>query len=190
MRATNVIQINFADRQKRISDRIHMVKPIAAALHRGLPNGAIDLDDLIQIGFLGLIAACDNQDPSQPLIAFEFYVRCRIQGEIRDEIRRRYRSHQRLSIVPDATDEGTTLVERYPDTRPLHDAEYEMREAVEHLKILPATHRQVVEFRLQNLTYTEIGAKLGLSAPDARKIELQAIARVRAWMNRPRTMAA
>jgi RNA polymerase sigma factor for flagellar operon FliA len=61
------------------------VKPIAERIRSSLPRH-IDIDDLFQVGYLGLIDAMRRFDP-QRRIKFETFSRPRIFGAIRDHLR-------------------------------------------------------------------------------------------------------
>jgi RNA polymerase sigma factor for flagellar operon FliA len=61
------------------------VRPIAARVHAGLPH-QVDLDDLIQQGYLGLIDAMDRYELERD-VRFETFSRRRIFGSIQDYLR-------------------------------------------------------------------------------------------------------
>ena len=62
-----------------------LVRPIALRIHAGLP-AQIDLDDLMQQGYLGLIDAMNRFDRSRN-IRFEAFSRQRIAGALQDYLR-------------------------------------------------------------------------------------------------------
>ncbi|MHC5114992.1 MAG: sigma-70 family RNA polymerase sigma factor [Planctomycetota bacterium] len=61
------------------------VRPIAARIHAGLPS-QVDLDDLVQQGYLGLIDAMDRYELDRE-VRFETFSRRRIYGAIQDYLR-------------------------------------------------------------------------------------------------------
>ncbi|MBT8484277.1 MAG: sigma-70 family RNA polymerase sigma factor [Phycisphaerales bacterium] len=63
----------------------HHVRPIASRLHAGLPQ-QVELDDLLQQGYLGLIDAMDRYDLDRET-RFETFSRRRIFGAIQDYLR-------------------------------------------------------------------------------------------------------
>ena len=63
-----------------------MVKKIASILISRLP-ASIELDDLIQVGIIGLIDAARQFDPSQGVM-FETFASQRVRGAMLDELRR------------------------------------------------------------------------------------------------------
>ena len=69
-----------------IKDNITLVKKIAWHLH-GRVSSIIDIEDLIQIGMLGLISAAQNYTPQQDA-SFSSYANIRIKGEILDYLRK------------------------------------------------------------------------------------------------------
>ena len=72
--------------QNLIKDNITLVKKIAWHLH-GRVSSIIDIEDLIQIGMLGLISAAQNYTPQQDA-SFSSYANIRIKGEILDYLRK------------------------------------------------------------------------------------------------------
>jgi len=69
-----------------IKDNITLVKKIAWHLH-GRVSSIIDIEDLIQIGMLGLISAAQNYTPQKDA-SFSSYANIRIKGEILDYLRK------------------------------------------------------------------------------------------------------
>ena len=72
--------------QNLIKDNINLVKKIAWHLH-GRVSSIIDIEDLIQIGMLGLISAAQNYTPQKDA-SFSSYANIRIKGEILDYLRK------------------------------------------------------------------------------------------------------
>ena len=72
--------------QNLIKDNITLVKKIAWHLH-GRVSSIIDIEDLIQIGMLGLISAAQNYTPQKDA-SFSSYANIRIKGEILDYLRK------------------------------------------------------------------------------------------------------
>ena len=72
--------------QSLIKDNITLVKKIAWHLH-GRVSAVIDIEDLIQIGMLGLISAAQNYTPQEEA-SFAAYANIRIKGEILDYLRK------------------------------------------------------------------------------------------------------
>ena len=72
--------------QSLIKDNITLVKKIAWHLH-GRVSSIIDIEDLIQIGMLGLISAAQNYTP-QKEASFSSYANIRVKGEILDYLRK------------------------------------------------------------------------------------------------------
>ena len=72
--------------QNLIKDNITLVKKIAWHLH-GRVSSIIDIEDLIQIGILGLISAAQNYTPQKDA-SFSSYANIRIKGEILDYLRK------------------------------------------------------------------------------------------------------
>ena len=69
-----------------INDNTNLVKKISWHLH-GRVNSIIEIEDIIQIGMLGLISAAQNYIP-QKNASFVSYASIRIKGEILDYLRK------------------------------------------------------------------------------------------------------
>ena len=69
-----------------INDNINLVKKISWHLH-GRVNSIVDIEDIIQIGMLGLISAAQNYVPQKDA-SFAAYASIRIRGEILDYLRK------------------------------------------------------------------------------------------------------
>lgn len=72
-------------REKMIMDHLVLVKYIAKRLANHLP-ACIDMEDLIEVGIIGLIDAIEKYDPTKN-IKFKTYAEFRIRGAILDELR-------------------------------------------------------------------------------------------------------
>jgi RNA polymerase sigma factor for flagellar operon FliA len=73
------------EREELILQHLPQVNWIAARIHEKLPP-AVELDDLISAGIVGLLAAIDNFDPSRNA-TLRTYAEHRIRGAILDSIR-------------------------------------------------------------------------------------------------------
>ena len=77
--------------QALIMDHLGMVKRIAIHLKARIPP-FMEVDELVQVGMIGLIEAARSFDPTKS-VAFESYAHTRIRGAMIDEVRR-------LSFLP------------------------------------------------------------------------------------------
>jgi RNA polymerase sigma factor for flagellar operon FliA len=68
-----------------VLQHLGLVRALAARIHRNLPM-AVDLDDLVQAGVLGLLDALEKYDPSRN-VPFHCYAKHRINGAIFDSLR-------------------------------------------------------------------------------------------------------
>ena len=82
----NYSKIIKPDINQLINDNINLVKKISWHLH-GRVNSIVDIEDVIQIGMLGLISAAQNYVP-QKNASFASYASIRIKGEILDYLRK------------------------------------------------------------------------------------------------------
>lgn len=80
---SKIIKHNIKD---LVKDNITLVKKIAWHLH-GRVSAIIEIEDLIQIGMLGLISAAQNYTPQKDAL-FSSYANIRIKGEILDYLRK------------------------------------------------------------------------------------------------------
>ena len=78
--------INSEDKETLIKSCLNLVKKIAWHYHGRVKN-IIEIDDLIQIGMLGLVTAAENFI-EKPGVTFSSYARIRIKGEIVDFLRK------------------------------------------------------------------------------------------------------
>ena len=78
--------INSEDKETLIKGCLNLVKKIAWYYHGRVKN-IIEIDDLIQIGMLGLVTAAENFE-EKPGVTFSSYARIRIKGEIVDFLRK------------------------------------------------------------------------------------------------------
>jgi len=70
----------------KIIENLPLVEIIAHKIHKTLPSSAIDVDDLINSGAIGLIDAIKKFNPSRN-VNFKFYATIRIRGAMIDMIR-------------------------------------------------------------------------------------------------------
>lgn len=77
--------------QDPILKHVGLVKRTALHLKSRIPQ-VMDVDELIQVGMIGLIEASQNYDASRG-VDFEIFARTRIRGAILDEVRR-------ISVLP------------------------------------------------------------------------------------------
>ena len=78
--------INSNTKETLIKNCLNLVKKIAWHYHGRVKN-IIEIDDLIQIGMLGLVTAAENFI-EKPGVTFSSYARIRIKGEIVDFLRK------------------------------------------------------------------------------------------------------
>lgn len=132
---------------------MRLVAPMAKRVARSLPV-SVELDDLIQCGFLGLMKASARYNPKRG-VPFPTYARYVIRGAIIDSVRRRnyhYELHSELS-------EGTTDTLPAPDQ--LADAAKVAGILLEALAGLTAAERSAILQRAEGASFREIGAAFG-----------------------------
>jgi RNA polymerase sigma factor (sigma-70 family) len=101
-----VVSISLGDHRARvlskrdalIQSNLDLVPPIARRIHQTLPP-SFDLDDLIQIGAIGLLRSAVAYRPDEfGETPFSAFARPRIRGAILDAVRRRYSEHTSVAI--------------------------------------------------------------------------------------------
>ncbi|MFZ5479002.1 MAG: sigma-70 family RNA polymerase sigma factor [Myxococcota bacterium] len=78
-------QLSAADRERKILDHHPLVRMIATRMVRRFPSH-IEVEELINIGMLGLIDAIDRFEPGRG-VPFKAYAEIRIRGAIVDALR-------------------------------------------------------------------------------------------------------
>lgn len=74
-----------AERERVISEHVHIVKYVVGRITSHLPN-TVDREDLVSAGILGLIKAVDRFDPSRG-VKFETYATTVVRGEVMESLR-------------------------------------------------------------------------------------------------------
>ena len=83
---TSYKNINFSEKNNLIKENTLLVKKIAWHYHGRVKN-IVEIDDLMQIGMLGLITAA-KKFTERPGVSFSSYAKIRIKGEIVDYLRK------------------------------------------------------------------------------------------------------
>ena len=78
--------LNTSKENDRLMEHIGLVKRVALHLKTRLPN-FMEIDELIQVGTIGLIEAAKSFDNSKG-VEFEIFARARIRGAILDQVRK------------------------------------------------------------------------------------------------------
>ena len=101
---------NASQSNDELMQHIGLVKRVALHLKTRLPN-FMELEELIQVGTIGLIEAAKSFDDSKG-VDFEVFARTRIRGAILDQVRK-------LSYLPQCTCRWRVKIKRHT---PLQDA--------------------------------------------------------------------
>ena len=78
--------LNTSKENDRLMEHIGLVKRVALHLKTRLPN-FMEIDELVQVGTIGLIEAAKSFDDSKG-VEFEIFARTRIRGAILDQVRK------------------------------------------------------------------------------------------------------
>ena len=185
--ATNAEGAAFgAQRARLIESYLPRVRSIA---RRFLGRGE-QLDDLVQVGTLGLIAAIDRCDPNRRDHLNAYVDRC-VDGEIRRYLRDRatvirvprriQHEHGRLAVTPiDAESEA-----RLPALPSLDEVGLARVLVASAARSLDLRERHLVCLRFfQDLSQSEIGSRVGLSQEQVSRLLAAAIVKMRLQLER------
>ena len=73
-------------RKEMILENLPLVKKVASKIHRRLPEGTVEFEELINVGVIGLMKAVDRYDETKA--KFSTYAYIKIRGEILDFLRK------------------------------------------------------------------------------------------------------
>ena len=113
-----------------------MVKKIASILISRLP-ASIELDDLIQVGIIGLIDAARQFDPSQGVL-FETFANQRVRGAMLDELRREDWMPRQTRRQSKKIEEAITQLEQKHGRSPLES------EIAEHMGLSLTAYQEML----------------------------------------------
>jgi RNA polymerase sigma factor (sigma-70 family) len=144
--------------------------PLVRSIARRYARAGEPVEDLIQVGTIGLLKAIDRFDPSRGV-----HLRASAGPAIEGEIRHHLRAARARSSVPLADADG-------PAARPDHGDERALVAA--GLKALTGRERRVIEMRFQDdLRQVDIAERLGISQAQVSRIIQRALARMRAALD-------
>lgn len=153
-------------RERAVLDRMPEVQRIAKRVLRIFTHH-IDIEELIQSGYVGLVSASNTYDPRRG--AFEPYAYWRVRGEMIDSQKRRaYREAMNASLHAIATaNDGWLAPALDTDPRPLpdHVIEREQRARLLHNAIaeLPPQEQRVIRGHLAGDSLGTMARELGRS---------------------------
>ena len=103
---------------KLIHDHTNLVKKISWHLH-GRVNSIIDIDDIIQLGMVGLINAAQNYVPQKDA-SFTSYASIRIKGEILDYLRKNSNLDRSTITVKKNSEKASNFLRNKLGREPYH----------------------------------------------------------------------
>lgn len=103
---------------KLIHDHTNLVKKISWHLH-GRVNSIIDIEDIIQLGMLGLINAAQNYVPQKDA-SFTSYASIRIKGEILDYLRKNSNLDRSTITVKKNSEKASNFLRNKLGREPYH----------------------------------------------------------------------
>ena len=102
-----------------IQDHTNLVKKISWHLH-GRVNSIIEIDDIIQIGMLGLISAAQNYVPQKDA-SFASYASIRIKGEILDYLRKSSNLDRTTISIKKNSEKASNMLRNKLGREPFHN---------------------------------------------------------------------
>jgi RNA polymerase sigma factor (sigma-70 family) len=156
------MECTSAGTQQLIEDNLELVRFIARQLHGRMPH--LELDDLIQEGSIGLMAAAREFDPDRGA-SFRVYASFRVRGAILDSLRQEWR-HPAFESMP----------ENVPDAKPDLDQVAAARQLLDRL---PRRERELVIQRYyEGHTQRAIGEVLSITKARVCQLEKSALRRM------------
>lgn len=108
---TNKCQINQLDYSKLVQEYMPLVQKVAKIIHRKI-NYSLELDDLVQSGYIGLIESLQRYVPTDKA-KFETYATMRIKGNILDDLRKNdYLNQEDRTLYKKIEEATNTLLEK------------------------------------------------------------------------------
>ena len=149
-------------RDRLVEQHMTLVRSIA----RRHARAGEPVDDLVQVGTIGLLKAIDRFDPDRG-VDLRASAAPAIEGEIRHHLRDRRRQPAVALVDPD----GTAAPADNGDARALVAA---------GMKVLTGRERKVIQMRFeQDLRQTDIADELGISQAQVSRLLQRALARMR-----------
>lgn len=166
--------MTLAQRNRLVEAHIGLVKNIAVALAKRLPAW-IDLDDLMQEGYLALIQAAKRYR-NGPVI-FGKFAQLRVRGAMLDSIRRRHWTYGTHVELPEADEDeprcDATVEAELVEAQAAAGVRAALRE-------LPRSQRRVLRLRYErDRTLAAAAGRMGVSAYRASKLHRDGLERLR-----------
>ena len=106
------------DINQLIKDHTNLVKKISWHLH-GRVNSIIEIEDIIQIGMLGLISAAQNYVPQKDA-SFASYASIRVKGEILDYLRKSSNLDRTTISIKKNSEKASVMLRNKLGREPFH----------------------------------------------------------------------
>jgi RNA polymerase sigma-B factor len=179
------------DRQAR-RELIERHLPLVRAVARRFAHRGEALEDLVQVGAVGLIKAVDRFDPARG-VTLGAYAAPTIAGEIRNHLRDRATL---IRLPRDAEPETParfplpleTTIELWPDVAAERGLERSEDRALlaDGLRALPSRERRIVHLRyFGGLSQRGIAAELGISQVHVSRLLRESLGKLRVELSRP-----
>ena len=187
-RLAPVVGIDAGDHRERLRARrdelveahADMVRPIAQHVKRSLPP-SFELDDLIQVGMIGLLTAAVRYRPQEHGgIPFRMYAKHWVRGAMLDSISGRNWRNGTLEQMPDPTEKPHLELGAAPRLDEAIDARRQLRQAEDAIGYLDERSQRVLEaYYREERPLDEVGEEIGYSRQRTGEFKDLAIERVR-----------
>lgn len=164
----------WAERDRLVRDHLNLVRSIASRLLLALPP-CYDIDDLIGVGNLALLAAAESFRPNDFLgVPFGAYARHRVRGAMLD-IARRSQLRERTMPPLEGVPEGSYL----PVPEELVDQAREIARVRVAIGRLPAREQRIINLHYAGEAFKQIARVLGLSESRISQLHKEALEALR-----------
>jgi len=191
-------------RKELVMEHLPLVKKVANKIYRRIPEGAVEFEELVNTGVIGLIKAIEKYDEKKA--KFSTYAYIKIRGEILDYLRkldflpRSVREKIKNGELKELKDEIVSFIsieeKLFPDAdrltvkdtlssnTPTPEEELLLKDAKERLaeaiKKLPEKEQLVLQLIfVEELDLKSIGEILGISVSRVSQIKSSAIKRLK-----------
>lgn len=170
--------MTIAERNALCELHLEMVRKIAGKMMPLFPP-SVEMDDMIQVGYLGLLSAAEKYDASRR-VKFQHYAKKRVVGAIRDANRRRHYTSSTCLPLSEAGEQSW-----FPDHDERIDAARLARQVNNVVSILKPRQRGIVQryYGAEQSSKT-IAQEAGMLTPRVGEIRRAAVVEMRMGLER------
>ncbi len=178
-------------RDELVRDHLALVDHIAGQIHRRLPAGVFDRDDLIQIGREALVTHALRVRPDACAGEIRAFLRWKIRGAILDATRKKHWRDATMPGFDAVTASGQKLdlldtLATQPVAPDAIDRARRLREVAAAMAALSARHRRVLEecYSVWEPTMPQIAERLGCTVAKVYHLRSRAVDALRRELKR------